>query len=106
MSSVGSNVFRSSGCLCPRGIGRGGASQLRRLILHLSVGWRPPDVPPSGACRCLGSRVLDSPLHAAEGDTTPRRRLVRCTLAILLSSSWSRELSWSEGVTGTCLAIA
>jgi hypothetical protein len=52
---------------------------MRRLILRLSVGGVPPDVRPSGACLCLGSRVLYQPLHAAEGDTTPGRRLCRCT---------------------------
>jgi hypothetical protein len=40
--------------------GRGGASQRRRLILLLSVGWRPPDLPPSGACLALGPRVAYS----------------------------------------------
>ena len=80
---------------CPRCIGRGGASQIRRLIRLLSVGWRPPDWPPSGACLSLGASVLSSPRHAAEGDTTPGRRLVRGPLAILLSSLLRRMLSWS-----------
>jgi hypothetical protein len=52
---------------------------MRRLILRLSVGWVPPDVPPSGACLARGSSVLYQPLHAAEGDTTPGLRLFRCT---------------------------
>jgi hypothetical protein len=91
---------------CPRCIGRGGASQIRRLIRLLSVGWRPPDWPPSGACLSLGASVLSSPRHAAEGDTTPGLRLVRCPLASLVSSSLRRELSWASGVTGTCWAIA
>jgi hypothetical protein len=38
-------------------IGSGGASQTRRLILRLAVGWRPPDWRPSGACRSLGTRM-------------------------------------------------
>src|SRR5262245_19554573 len=42
----------------PRGIGRGGASKRRRLILLLSVGWLPPFLPPSGACLALGSSIL------------------------------------------------
>jgi hypothetical protein len=52
---------------------------MRRLILLLSVGWVPPYLRPSGACLCLGSSVLDQPLNAAEGDTTPGLRLCRCT---------------------------
>jgi hypothetical protein len=75
-------------------IGRAGASHIRRLILLLSVGWRAPDVYSSEACLGLGSSVLYQPLHAAEGDTTPGLRLIRCTVAPLLSSSLSRELSW------------
>jgi hypothetical protein len=66
---------------------------MRRLLLLLSVGWLPPSLPPSGACLCLGSRVLSQPLNAAEGDTPPGRRLCRCTLANLLSASLSRDLS-------------
>jgi hypothetical protein len=92
--------------LCPRCIGGGGASTIRRLIRRLSVGWRPPDGHPSGACRCRGSSVLYEPLHAAEGDTTPGLRLLRCPLATRLRSSLSRELSGPEGGTGTCWAIA
>jgi hypothetical protein len=65
---------------CPRCIGKAGASKIRRLILRLSGGWVPLDWPPSGACLCLGSSILHSPLHAAEGDTTPGLRLSRCTL--------------------------
>jgi hypothetical protein len=38
-------------------IGTDGASQKRRLILLLSVGWVPPDLRPSGACSSLGARV-------------------------------------------------
>jgi hypothetical protein len=53
---------------------------MRRLLLRLSVGWGPPSVRPSGACLCLGSRVLYQPLNAAEGDTPPGLRLCRCTL--------------------------
>jgi hypothetical protein len=53
---------------------------MRRLIRLLSVGWVPPYLHPSGACLALGSRVLYQPLNAAEGYTTPGRRLCRCTL--------------------------
>jgi hypothetical protein len=63
----------------PSCIGRAGASHMRRLILLLSVGWVPPYLRPSGACLCLGSSVLDQPLNAAAGDTTPGLRLCRCT---------------------------
>jgi len=42
----------------PSGIGRAGASTMRRLILLLSVGFIPPDWHPSGACLTRGSSVL------------------------------------------------
>jgi hypothetical protein len=64
----------------PRCIERAGASNLRRLILLLSVDWFPPYVLPSGACLSLGSRVLYKPPHAAEGYPTPGLRLCRCTV--------------------------
>jgi hypothetical protein len=51
---------------------------MRRVLLRLSVGWVPPDWPPSGACLALGSSVLYQPLHADESDTTPGLRLCRC----------------------------
>jgi hypothetical protein len=38
-------------------IGRAGASKTRRLITLLSVGWLPPDLPPSGACLIRGTSV-------------------------------------------------
>jgi len=44
------------------------------LIVLLSVGWLPPSVRPSGAGLALGTRSLDKPLNAAEGDTTPGLR--------------------------------
>jgi hypothetical protein len=69
--------------------GRGGASKTRRLILLISVGWVPPDLGPSGACLTRGSSIRYQPLHAAAGDTTPGRRLFRCTLVNLLSSWWN-----------------
>ena len=52
---------------------------MRRLIRLLSVGWLPPSVRPSGACLTRGTRLLSEPPHAAEGDTPPGLRLVRCT---------------------------
>jgi hypothetical protein len=64
----------------PSCIRRAGASKSRRLILLLSVGWLPPSVHPSGACLCLGTRILYKPLNAAEGCTKPGLRLFRCTL--------------------------
>ena len=70
-------------------IGRGGARQTRRLILLIAVGWVPPYLGPSGACLTLGSSILDKPLNAAAGDTTPGLRLFRCTLVNLLSSWWN-----------------
>jgi hypothetical protein len=60
------------------------SQQIRRLILLRSVGFIPPDLPPSGACLSLGSSILYSPLNAAEDDTTPGLRLFQCTLANLL----------------------
>ena len=65
----------------PRCIERAGASNMRRLILLISVGWVPPYLRPSGACLCLGSSVLSKPPNAAEGYTTPGLRLFPCTLA-------------------------
>jgi len=59
---------------------------MRRLLRLLSVGWLPPSVPPSGACRCLGSSVLYQPLNAVEGDTTPGLRRCRCPWGNLLST--------------------
>jgi hypothetical protein len=70
---------------------RGGASQTRRLILLISVGWVPPDGRPSGACLTLGSSLLYQPRHAAEGYTPPGRRLFRCpwgNLFELNASAW------------------
>src|SRR5215471_10187240 len=43
----------------PRCIGRAGASNTRRLILLISVGWVPPYLLPSGACLTLGTRIPD-----------------------------------------------
>jgi hypothetical protein len=59
---------------------------MRRLILLIPVGWVPPYLPPSGACLCLGSRVLSQPRNAIAGATTPGRRLCRCTVGNLLSA--------------------
>jgi hypothetical protein len=70
--------FRSSSYFFPQCIGKAGASTRRRLILLLSVGWVPPSLRPSGACLTRGSRILDKPPHAAEGDTKPGLRLFRC----------------------------
>jgi hypothetical protein len=67
---------------------------MRRLILLLSVGWLPPDWPPSGACLARGSSVLYQPLHAAEGYTTPGLRLFRCT--------WERVCSWDLNCQRVC----
>jgi hypothetical protein len=47
-------------------IGRAGASHIRRLITLISVGWRPPDWPPSGACLTRGT-------SAPVGLVTPSR---------------------------------
>src|SRR4029453_18989230 len=41
----------------PSCIGRAGASNMRRLILLLSVGGVPPYLRPSGPCLCLGTRM-------------------------------------------------
>ena len=41
----------------PSCIRRAGASNMRRLILLISVGWVPPDVLPSGAGLTRGSRM-------------------------------------------------
>ena len=57
---------------------------MRRVILLISVGWRPPDLRPSGACLYLGTSMPYGSLHAVEGDPTPGLRLCRCTLVHLL----------------------
>jgi hypothetical protein len=77
----------------PRCIGRDGASNKRRLILLISVGWLPPYLHPSGACLCLGSSVLYKPPNAVEGYTKPGLRLFRYTWVNLLSLWLSRDLS-------------
>jgi hypothetical protein len=41
----------------PSYIRRAGASNMRRLILLISVGWRPPYLRPSGAGLTLGSSM-------------------------------------------------
>src|SRR5687767_5355778 len=76
------------------------------MILRLSVGFIPPDWHPSGACLHLGSSILYQPLQAAEGDTTPGLRLCRCTLGTFSVGGGIHALLWSEGVTGTSLAMA
>ena len=50
-------------------IGRGGASQKRRLILLLSVDWVPPDWRPSGAGLSRGASMPAGSRHAVEDDT-------------------------------------
>ncbi len=81
--------------------------RIRRVILRLAVGWRPPDVHPSGACLHLGASILYQPDNAAEGDTTPGRRLFRCTWGTFRSWGWNAlALGWSEGVPGPLLALA
>src|SRR5215510_670878 len=60
MSRVGSNFFTSASEFLPftyLSLGRAGASKTRRLITLISVGWVPPDLPPSGACLTRGTRV-------------------------------------------------
>src|SRR3989442_3373976 len=95
----------------PLRIRRGGASKIRRLILLLSVGWLPLYLHPSGACLNLGTSVPVGSLNAAEGYTKPGLRLLQCTLANLLSSSFTREQSCNRSlglyrVIGTSLAMA
>jgi hypothetical protein len=65
---------------------------MRRVLRLLCVGWLPPYLSPSGAGLCLGSRVLEEPRHAVEGDPTPGRRLCRCPVVTLLSA-WLNPLS-------------
>src|SRR6266571_1719648 len=57
MSRVGSRFFYMGFLLFYRVIGRAGASKTRRLILLISVGWLPPDWPPSGAGLYLGTSM-------------------------------------------------
>jgi hypothetical protein len=94
------------GVFCPWCIRRAGARQTRRLILRLSVDWVPPDLPPSGACLALGTRMPEGSLNAVEDYTIPGPRLFRCTLGNLLSSSFDRDPSGAYDGTGICLAMA
>ena len=55
-------------------IGRAGASDIRRLITLISVGWVPPYLHPSGACLALGTRVYFSLLTPSR--VTPNRGCV------------------------------
>jgi hypothetical protein len=73
---------------------------------RLSVGWRPPDWPPSGAGLHRGASLLSSPLHAAAGDPTPGLRLCRYTWGTCGVEGCIRPLCWSDRVTGTALAMA
>src|SRR5215510_8304909 len=41
----------------PGCIGRAGASNIRRLLLLVCVGWLPPELHPSGTCLARGMRV-------------------------------------------------
>src|SRR5207247_857986 len=87
-------------------IGRGGASQKRRLILLISVGWVPPDLRPSGAGLDLGTRVSFSLLTSSRvapnrGCASSDRRGKPGALLV----QW-RSVCCTYGVTGTCLAIA
>jgi hypothetical protein len=54
---LGATLSDHHDVFCSGCIGRGGASQRRRLILLISVGWRPPDWRPSGAGLHLGASV-------------------------------------------------
>jgi hypothetical protein len=63
-------------------IGRAGASNIRRLILLISVGWRPPYLSPSGACLNLGTSVPSGSLNAVEDCTIPGLRLFRLSVDI------------------------
>jgi hypothetical protein len=87
-------------------IGSGGASQKRRLIRLISVGWVPPDWRPSGAGLDLGTRVsfsLFTPSRVAPhwGCASSDRHGKPGALLV----QW-RSVCWTDGVTGTCLAIA
>src|ERR671922_1522225 len=89
-----------------RVVGRDGASQTRRLILLISVGWVPPDLRPSGACLDLGTRVSFSLLTPSR--VAPNRGCASSDRhgkpAVLLVQG--RAVCGTYGVTGTCLAIA
>src|SRR5262245_3975369 len=88
MSRVGHRFFRSSYYLffAPRCIGRAGARKRRRVILLLSVGWLPPDLPPSGACLHLGTRILLQASERHRGVYQPGAASVLMHVGHLLSS--------------------
>ena len=57
MSRGGSNFSYVCLLLFPVSLGRAGARKTRRWIRLLAVGWFPPSVSPSGACRTRGPSV-------------------------------------------------
>jgi hypothetical protein len=78
----------------------------RRLITLRAAGWVPPDLCPSGAGLALGTRVscrLVTPSRVAphRGCASSDRRGKPGALLV----QW-RSVCWTDGVTGTCLAIA
>ena len=85
---------------------RAGASHIRRLLLLVDVGWLPPDWHPSGACLTRGTRVsfsLFTPSRVA-----PHRGCASSDSHGKPAVLWvqGRSVCGTDGVTGTCLAIA
>lgn len=87
-------------------IGRAGARNIRGLLLLLSVGWCPPDVPPSGAYLARGTRVSFrrfTPSRGAPpwGCAAADRRGTPAAVCIQ-----GRVVCGTARGTGTCWAIA
>ena len=87
-------------------MGRGGASHLRRLLLRLAGGWRPPDVRPSGAGLTRGARMPSGARHAVEGAPPPGRRRFPCAWAHLRRGVKGHSVVGPDGDTATSWAVA
>jgi hypothetical protein len=87
-------------------VGRDGASQKRQLILLISVGWVPPDWRPSGACLDRGTRVSFSLFTLSR--VAPHRGCASSDSHGKPAVLWvrGRSVCGTDGVTGTCWAIA
>jgi hypothetical protein len=85
--------------------GRAGARKTRRLITLLSVGWLPPALPPSGACRMRGPRVPGG-LRTPPRVTPPRGGVSAESGWTLLPGASTRRPLSACGDPAPCVAMA